>query len=127
MSNNLKQVELAKETMKVFQDHGEDLSEVRHVIHYFYDGNFRGLGESLRELGYEVRMTVDEDGVVAERHDAIDEQWRTQTLPVLCDLADTYGVEYDDWEASMERQSKAQQSNAPSKPGLLSKISGKKN
>ena len=104
MSENLEQVEYAKQTLAVLEEHGEDLNDVRHVIHYFYDGNFAALGAALRELGYTVRATADDDGIVAERHEVIGESWRTSTLLGLCQLADQYGVEYDGWEASMERQ-----------------------
>ena len=104
MSDNLKQVDQATEILRVLEEHGENMADVRHVLHYFYEGNFRGLGAALRELGYEVTPTADEDGVIAERHEAIGEEWRTTTLRSLCELADQYGVDYDGWEASMERQ-----------------------
>jgi len=128
VNGNQKQIELARETLKVFSDRGENLSDIRHVVHYFYGGNFDALGSSLAELGYSVRPTVNSDGIVAERHEAIGEEWRTTTLANLCELADTYNVEYDGWEASMERQ----QPNPPNEPrnqraSLLSKIFGKKN
>ena len=124
MSDNLKQVDLAKATLKVFTNQGEDLAEVRHVIHYFYGGNFPALESALKELGYTTRLTVKEDGVVAERHEAIGEEWRTTTLRNLCELADIYGVEYDGWEASMTRPKATQPSQKPS--AWLSKIFGKK-
>ncbi len=129
MSDNLKQVELAKSTLKVFADQGEDMNADRHVVHYFYGGNFKALGNSLQELGYAVKLTVDEDGVVAERHEAIGEGWRTTTLVHLCELADTYDAEYDGWEASMERQPPPTQVEPLSakQGGWLSKIIGKKN
>ena len=128
MSDNLKQVELAKSTLKVFADQGEDFDAVRHVVHYFYGGNFTALGKSLRELGYAVNLTINEDGVVAERHEAIGEGWRTTTLVHLCELADTYHAEYDEWEASMERQPSLPSVEPVSdkQGGLLSKIFGKK-
>ncbi len=126
---NARQVELAAETLQVFKDHGEDFADVRHVVHYFYGGNFVALGSGLSELGYSVRPTVDNDGVVAERHEAIGEEWRTTTLVHLCELADTYGVEYDGWEASMTRQAPAlpTENTVPENRGWFSKIFGKKN
>jgi hypothetical protein len=125
MSGNLKQVEMAIETLKVFTDHGEDMNDVRHVVHYFYGGNLEGLGAALGELGYSVRPTVENDGVVAERHEAIGEEWRTSTLIHLCELADTYDVEYDGWEAAMTRQ-QVPQATEKKPGGWLSKILGKK-
>ena len=104
MSENMEQVENARQALAVLEEHGEDLTEERHVIHYFYNGNSEALGAALRELGYAVTMTVDEDGIVADRNEVIGESWRTSTLVHLCELADQYGVEYDGWEASMERQ-----------------------
>ena len=126
--SNLSQVELAIETLKVFTDRGEDMGDIRHVVHYFYGDNFGALRNALGELGYDVRPTVDNDGVVAERHEAIGEEWRTTTLMDLAEMADAYGVEYDGWEASMTRQQPAQPSEptAVGKGGLLSKIFGKK-
>jgi len=124
MSDNRKQIETAKQTLQVFADHGEDMADIRHVVHYFYGGNFAALDASLRELGYETRPTVDNDGVVAERHEAIGEEWRTTTLAHLCELADSYGVEYDGWEASMTRQDTAPKAKPA---GLFSKLFGKKN
>jgi hypothetical protein len=122
---NLDQVELAKHTLQVFADHGEDFGDVRHVLHFFYGGNFAALGSALRELGYSIGPTADDDGVIAERHEPIGEDWRTTTLVHLCELADTYGAEYDGWEASLERQ--GDKTHAPrSRPSFVQKIFGKK-
>ena len=128
MSENAKQVELARATLRVFEERGEDMGDVRHVVHYFYGGNFSALGATLSELGYAVRPTVNEDGIVAERHEAIGEAWRTSTLAHLCELADTYGVEYDGWEAAMTRQSAPPPDNPRGgKPtSWLSKLLGNK-
>ncbi|HTU12605.1 MAG TPA: ribonuclease E inhibitor RraB [Allosphingosinicella sp.] len=104
MSENLKQVDSAKEVLRVLEEHGEDMADVRHVIHYFYGGNVEALGAALRELGYGTEPTAGDDGIVADREEAIGEEWRTTTLRHLCELADTYGAEYEGWEASMERQ-----------------------
>ncbi|ATP18907.1 ribonuclease E inhibitor RraB [Sphingobium yanoikuyae] len=121
---NRDQIELAKETLNVFADRGEDFGDARHVLHFMDGGNFEALGASLRELGYAVKPTVNADGIIAERHEAIGEEWRTTTLAALCDLCDSYGVEYDGWEAAMMRQPPAPE---PSKPiGFFPKIFGKK-
>jgi Regulator of ribonuclease activity B len=128
VTDNLNQAELAIETLKLFTDNGEDMSEIRHVLHYFYDGNFEALGNALGELGYSIRPTVDNDGVIAERDEAIGEEWRTTTLIHLCKLANSYGVEYDGWEAAMTGLPKADEENQSSRQssGWLSKIFGKK-
>jgi len=128
MSENLKQVELAKATLRIFEDHGEHMGDTRHVVHYMYGGNLEALGAALKELGYTVRSTVNNDGIVAERHEAIGEAWRTSTLLGLCELSDTYGAEYDGWEAAMTRQpaAQAQEPNSEQSTGWLSKIFGKK-
>jgi Regulator of ribonuclease activity B len=121
---NIDQVELAKQTLAVFRDSGEDFSDVRHVVHYFYGGNFAALRSALVELGYDVQDAVNHDGVVAERHEAIGEEWRTTTLVGLAELADAYGVEYDGWEASMTRQGEP---DVPKQSGgWFSKVLGKK-
>jgi hypothetical protein len=122
MSDNLKHVDLAIETLRLFEERGEQMEDVRHVLHYLYGGNLAALGAALTELGYAVRPTVDNDGLVAERHEAIGKDWRTSTLLGLCQLADTYGAEYDGWEASMVRQPAA-----PPKPtSWTQKIFGKR-
>ena len=119
---------LARKALAQFVEHGESLTDGRHIIHYFYGGNFAALGAALRELGYTVTATAEEDGVVAERHEVIGESWRTSTLLGLCQLADQYGVEYDGWEASMTRQPAASgEAAARREGGWLSKIFGKKN
>lgn len=104
MSENMNHVELAKETLKMFEDRGENLNDIRHVIHYFYGGNFTDLAVVMAESGYSVRSTANEDGVIAELDEAIVEEWRTSTLLDICLLSDSCGVEYDGWEASMTRQ-----------------------
>ncbi|MGN6820704.1 MAG: hypothetical protein ACTHJR_18770 [Sphingomonas sp.] len=128
MSENLKQVEWALATLKVFEDQGEDFGDTRHVIHFFYGGNFSALSAALDELGYTVRPTADDDGVIAERYEAIGEGWRTSTLLHLCELADSYGVDYDGWEASMTRQppTPAPIPAQPKPAGWASKLFGKK-
>ncbi len=98
------QSEMAVETLQYFMQQGEDISEARHTIHYFYDGNHVGLLEALKARGYTVRPTVGDDGVVAERMDVTDEKWRVETLKALSELANAYGSEYDGWEAAMTRQ-----------------------
>jgi hypothetical protein len=125
MSDNLKQVEMAKETLRVFLERGEDMHDIRHVVHYFYGGNPNGLGLALSELGYAIRPTVNDDGVIAERHESIGEEWRTTTLVHLCEVADIYGADYDGWEASMERQPKSETSQEQ-KAGWMSKLFKKK-
>lgn len=125
MSENQKQVELAKATLKIFEDQGEDFGDTRHVVHYFYGGSFQSLGVALAELGYTVRPTVNDDGIVAERYEPIGEGWRTSTLVQLCELADDHGVEYDGWEASMTRQESAP--TPPRPTSWVSKLFGKKN
>ncbi|MEQ1725921.1 MAG: ribonuclease E inhibitor RraB [Sphingopyxis sp.] len=129
MKSNIDQVEMASETLRVFEEHGENFDDVRHVIHFFYGGNFQALSASLSELGYEVKPTVDNDGVVAERYEAIGEEWRTSTLVHLCELADSYQVEYDGWEAEMMRQPAVPPANSSGKDksSWLSKIFGNKN
>ena len=98
------QSEMAAQSLAMFESRGEDLSDERHTIHYFYDGDHGALGEALRDLGFVVRPTVENDGVVAERMDVTDETWRTETLTTLSELANQYGSEYDGWEAAMTRQ-----------------------
>jgi len=98
------QSEMAVQTLKMFEDRGENLTDERHTVHYFYDGDFAALGEALRAQDFAVRPTVGNDGVVAERMDVTDEKWRLETLTALSELANEFGSEYDGWEAAMTRQ-----------------------
>ena len=115
-----RQFRLAKETLAVFVGQGEDLADERHVIHYMYGGNWRAMGAALAELGYQVRPTADEDGLVAERWEVTDAEWARRTMHQMCELSEQYGVEYDGWEASMVRQ--GQDAQAPAKRGLFHKL-----
>ena len=83
---------------------GEDLSDERHVIHYFYDGDVEGLTSALDEAGFETRPTATSPGVIAEHHAVTDESWSTTCMQQMCDLANRFDAEYDGWEASMVRQ-----------------------
>ena len=83
---------------------GEDLSDERHVVHYFYDGDVDGLSAALAEAGFEVRPTQTSPGVVAEHHAVTDEAWSTACMKQMCDFANRFGAEYDGWEGAMVRQ-----------------------
>ena len=86
--------------------HGEDLSDTRHVIHYFYDGDVDGLSKALSDEGYTVRPTATSPGVIAENHAVTDRAWSESEMKRMCDFANRFGAEYDGWEGSMERQGK---------------------
>ena len=101
-----KQMLMNQPLFATFLESGEDLSDERHVVHYFYDGDFDGLSKALAEQGYEVRPTATEPGVVAENYAVTDNAWSESEMKKLCDLANRFGAEYDGWEASMVRQGK---------------------
>lgn len=119
-----KQMLMNQPLFATFLESGEDLSDERHVIHYFYDGDVEGLSKALAEHGYEVRPTATEPGVVAENYAVTDNAWSESEMKKLCELANQFGAEYDGWEASMVRQS---QPKSPTSSGFLSKLFGKKN
>ena len=100
-----KQVLMNEPIFATFRAHGEDLSDERHTVHYFYDGDVGGLSAALAAEGYDVRPTGTDPGVIAEKHAVTDEQWSTETMKHLCDLANRFGAEYDGWEGAMVRQS----------------------
>lgn len=101
-----KQMLMNQPLFATFLESGEDLSDERHVVHYFYDGDVEGLSKALAEQGYEVRPTATEPGVVAENYAVTDNAWSESEMKKLCDLANRFGAEYDGWEASMVRQGK---------------------
>ena len=119
-----RQVAMNEPIFETFLAHGEDLSDERHVIHYFYDGDVEGLTAALAADGYEVRPTSTSPGVIAERYDVTDRNWSTATMQRLCALANQFGAEYDGWEGSMVRQGPPPESEEPG--GLLGKLFGKK-
>jgi hypothetical protein len=100
---------------------GEQLSDGRHIIHYFYgvEDRLPGLRAELEAECYLVRDSAAGPGLVAETVGVVGAEWAAETMPVLCDLADKYDAEYDGWEASAVRQPK------PGKPGLLKSLFGK--
>ncbi len=104
---------------------GEDLSDGRHVIHYFYDGDVDGLSAALKEAGFEVSPTATSPGVIAENHAVTDRAWGEATMKQLCELANRFGAEYDGWEASMVRQPDHDEPEEEA-GGFLSKLFGKK-
>ena len=105
-----KQVLMNEPVFAALEDAGEDLSDERHVIHYFYDGDATGLASALAAKGFEVRPTATSPGVVAEQHAVTDREWSTSAMKLMCELANEFGAEYDGWEGSMVRQGEP---NAP--------------
>ena len=82
----------------------KELSDERHVIHYFYDGDVDGLSAALSAGGYTVSPTATSPGVIADIHAVTDHAWSETTMKQMCDLANRFDAEYDGWEASMVRQ-----------------------
>jgi len=101
-----RQAQMNEPIFETFLANGEDLSDERHVIHYFYDGDVDGLREALAGQGYVVSPTNTSPGVIAENFAVTDRDWSESEMKKMCDLADRFGAEYDGWEASMVRQGK---------------------
>ena len=111
----IEQAARARELLDVFLDHGEVLSDRRHVIHFFYgeEGRIDSLAADLAQLGYEARVTPGdrdhpdgpfEPGVTAETWAVTDRAWADEEMDRLCAIANEHGVVYDGWEAEMVRQ-----------------------
>ena len=98
------QVLMNEAVFSTLTSNGEDLSDGRHVIHYFYDGDVDGLKEALAGEGYVVSPTNTTTGVIAENFAVTDRGWSESEMKKMCDLANRFGAEYDGWEASMVRQ-----------------------
>jgi len=101
------QVLMNEAVFSTLTSNGESLSDGRHVIHYFYDGDVNGLKEVLGNDGYVVSSTNTAPGVIAENFAVTDRKWSESEMKKMCDLANRFGAEYDGWEASMVRQPKA--------------------
>jgi hypothetical protein len=102
------QVQMNENVFAALTSNGEDLSDGRHVIHYFYDGDINGLKEALGNDGYVVSSTQTSPGVIAEIFAVTDRDWSESEMKKMCDLADRFGAEYDGWEASMVRQKRGE-------------------
>ena len=98
------QMAMNEHVFEALTSNGEDLSDGRHVIHYFYDGDVDGLREALGGQGYVVSPTNTAPGVIAENFAVTDREWSESEMKNMCELADRFGAEYDGWEASMVRQ-----------------------
>ena len=99
-----KQVLMNEPVFAALENAGEDLSDERHVIHYFYEGDADGLSAALAAKGFEVRPTATSPGVIAEHYAVTNREWSTAAMQMMCDLANEFGAEYDGWEGSMVRQ-----------------------
>jgi hypothetical protein len=99
-----KQVLMNEPVFAALEGAGEDLSDTRHVVHYFYDGDVEGLSAALKAQGFDIRPTATSPGVIAETHAATDRAWSETEMKRMCDLANQFGAEYDGWEGSMVRQ-----------------------
>ena len=99
-----KQVAMNEPVFAALRGAGEDLSDERHVVHYFYDGDVDGLTAALDEAGFETRPTATSPGVIAEHHAVTDEDWSAACMKQMCEIANRFGAEYDGWEGAMVRQ-----------------------
>lgn len=100
------QVAMNEPVFAMLVSNGEDLTDGRHVVHYFYDGDVDGLSKALSDEGYTVSPTATSPGVIAENFAVTDRAWSESEMKRMCELADRFGAEYDGWEASMVRQGK---------------------
>ena len=99
------QASLARQTLALFVERGESLTDGRHIIHYFYGDADRlpALRSELEKGGYSVSETAAASGLTAETIGVINENWADETMEQMCGLADRFIMEYDGWEASMVR------------------------
>ncbi len=100
----LQQVQMNEPVFTMLLSNGERLSDRRHVIHYFYDGDVNSLSAALSGAGYEIRPSEAAVGVIAETHAITDHEWSQSEMKRMCDLANQFDAEYDGWECSMVRQ-----------------------
>jgi hypothetical protein len=89
------------EIRQVLASGGDDGRKPRHTLFYFYGGDFRGLGNRARAAGYDVRPTVNEDGVVLETTTAVDERSFESHKKRMEDWAEEFRSEYDGWECQV--------------------------
>ena len=88
------QVLMNEGVFSALTSNGEDLSDGRHVIHYFYDGDVDGLREALAGQGYVVSPTNTSPGVIAENFAVTDRDWSESEMKKMCDLANRFGAEW---------------------------------
>lgn len=84
-------------------DNGADLTRQREAVFYFYGPAHRlpELQIGLERLGFAVRPTRTDLGLVASVGAVVNEDWIATTVPQLCKMALDLNIEYDGWEASI--------------------------
>jgi hypothetical protein len=83
---------------------GDDGRTPRHTLFFFYGGNFEELGATAVRAGYQIRPTVQRDGVVVETTIAVDDQSFLTHGQKMEAWAEEFGCDYDGWECRLVNQ-----------------------
>jgi regulator of ribonuclease activity B len=96
----------AREVLAAIEARGADLSRPREAVFYFYgaESALPGMRRELERLGFSVRPTNTDPGLIASRTGVVDSAWLRRILPELCAAAARHEVNYDGWEASLPEQ-----------------------
>ncbi len=85
-------------------EYGDDGCLPRHTLFYIYGGDFTGLSITASEAGYQIRPTVNNDGVVIETTILVDEVSFKAHSVRMESWAEEFGCEYDGWECEVVTQ-----------------------
>ena len=89
---------------------GADLSNARHVVHYFYfpnDSARDAAEDQLRLKGYQTRHGVEvpepnSKSLIAERHGLVNDRKIEEERVILTEIAEAANGDYDGWEAQLD-------------------------
>jgi len=81
--------------------HGDDGCLPRDTVFYFYGGDFPALATEAEREGYAVRATAKSDGVILSKTIPVDREAFAPVRRQMETWAETFGCEYDGWEAAV--------------------------
>ena len=98
------QEDLDAEIRSELLQHGDDVTLPRHVLFYFYGGNFIALGTAAARAGYHTRPTANADGVILETVTAVDAASFSRQTAQMEKWTTQFGCEYDNWECEVVKR-----------------------
>lgn len=99
---------------KALIEHGDDGSQVRHVLHFLYvcdsaTWSETEMAEELRSHGFEVDLAKCDNGVIAEEYREVASEDFDSLTQSLTDLAESKGWTYDGFECAVAVAAQPQQ------------------
>ena len=82
-------------------EHGDDGRSPRDTVFYFYGGDFAALAAEAKREGYAVRPAAKSDGIILSKTMPVDRETFAPVARQMEAWAETFGCEYDGWEAAV--------------------------